>query len=60
MYSYLTRAYISRKITDFHTETYFDYITIGSTRYSGSGIRSGPWHVLMNAGAHLMWYTNYQ
>ena len=41
--------------TLFNTETFFDYITIGSTRYSGT---TGPMNVYMPAGASLTWRTD--
>ena len=42
--------------TSFLTETYFDYITINNTRYSGS---TGPVNVRMNAGQTMSWYSDY-
>ena len=39
----------------FSTETYFDYITIGSTRWSGS---TGPSNVRMAAGATMSWFAD--
>jgi len=42
--------------TYFSTETYWDYITINNTRYSGT---SGPANVMMNAGDTFTWYADY-
>ena len=36
-------------------QTYFDYVTIGGTRFSGS---SGPANVPMAMGATLQWYAD--
>ena len=41
--------------TYFFTETYWDYVTIGSTRYSGT---SGPGNVMMATGDTLQWYSD--
>ena len=41
--------------TAFSTESYFDYVTIGGTRYSGT---NGPVNVPMAAGAALSWFAD--
>jgi len=41
--------------TFFMTEARWDYITIGSTRYSGA---DGPTNVFMNAGDDAQWYAD--
>ena len=42
--------------TYFQTETYYDYITIGSQRWSGAN--GGPSNVEMNAGDRMTWYSD--
>ena len=42
--------------TYFSTEAGWDYITIGTTRYSGT---SGPSGVAMAAGETMTWYADY-
>ena len=41
--------------TYFNTETYWDYISIASRRWSGS---TGPVNIAMSAGATMTWYTD--
>ena len=41
--------------TYFFTETYWDYVTINTTRYSGS---NGPTNVMMAVGDTLQWYAD--
>jgi hypothetical protein len=41
--------------TEFTTESGFDYVTIGSTRFSGA---SGPTSVAMTAGQTFEWYAD--
>ena len=41
--------------TYFNVETFFDYVTIGGTQYSGS---SGPMNVMMTSGATLRWQSD--
>ena len=42
--------------TEFHTEAHHDYITIGSTRYSGT---VGPTNVQMAASSTMTWYSDH-
>ena len=42
--------------TLFDTETFFDYITLGGIRYSGS---VGPSNVLMAAGDTMTWFADF-
>ena len=42
--------------TYFDTESYYDYITIGGGRWSGS---TGPANIAMWAGATMTWYTDH-
>ena len=46
--------------TYFNTESYFDHITIGATRFSGPNQAYGPFNVIMHAGETMAWTADSQ
>ena len=53
--TFRAEAIISVSATYFETAGYYDWITIGDTRYYGT---SGPSNVLMAAGETIAWFSS--
>ena len=52
----VTQPTVYATATYFQTETFFDYITIGGVRYSGT---NGPSNVMMTQGQTFSWYADF-